>query len=434
MEGTTGPAAQGVTRGFLFADLRGYTQLVETSGAVEARHLLERYRGLTREVIGRHGGAEIRTEGDSFYVVLPSASVAVRCGLELIDACLHPPDGGASIHVGVGVHAGEAVEYGGDYVGSAVNIAARICAVAAANELLVSGTIREITRSMITARFVPIGRRKLKGIADPVDLFRVVADLQAPPARLARKVWLPVGLGLGGLVAIGAVVALAAAPWSGRQTPSGSTLPSVARTQPAVVPLPRLVVAQNVANSPELIPDTYRPNVNRDVALITIVERGWHLGGDQPDLLAIFREPPQPPRGHLAIARISVVFKAPCPEDPAVLIGEKPTDLITWATTHPQLQTSPPRVVNDLGRTGIAVDATVLAVPAGRCSSGIPEGVRLWQQAGVDVTLAPGTRLTLEALDFESKTLAIAIVGDEPADFTSFAYHARQVLNTVKLH
>jgi hypothetical protein len=194
------------------------------------------------------------------------------------------------------------------------------------------------------------------------------------------------------------------------------------------------VVAQNVPNTPELIPGTYRPNENRDVASITIVERGWHLGKDQPDVLAIFREPPQPPRGHLAIARISVVFKAPCPEDRAVLIGEKPSDLITWATTHTQLDTSAPRVVNELGLLGIAVDATVLPVPAGRCSSGMPEDVRLWQQAGIDVSLLPGTRFTLEALDFDSKTLAITIVGDEPADFTSFAYHARQVLNTVKLH
>jgi class 3 adenylate cyclase len=433
MEGTTGPATEGVTRGFLFADLRGYTQLVETSGAVEARHLLERYRGLTREVIGRHGGAEIRTEGDSFYVVLPSASVAVRCGLELIDACLHPPDGGASIHVGVGVHAGEAVEYGGDYVGSAVNIAARICSVAAANELLASSTVREITRSMVTARFVPIGRRKLKGIADPVDLFRVVADLGPVPARVRRRIWLPVGLGLAGLVAIGAALAWGAAPWAGRQTPSGSALPSVRPTQEAVVPLPRLVVAQNVANSPVLTPRTYRPNENRDVAQITIGEPGWHLRGDQADVLAVAREEREPPAGTIAIARISVVFKAPCPEDAAVLIGGKPTDLITWATTHPQLQTSAPRVLNELGITGIAVDATVLPVAAGRCSSGIPEGVRLWQQAGVDINMAPGTRFTLEALDFESKTLAITIVSEEPADFTSFTYHARMVLNAVKL-
>jgi class 3 adenylate cyclase len=50
------------TRGYLFADPRGYTKLVDTRGAVEASRLLERYRTITREVVARFGGAEIRTQ------------------------------------------------------------------------------------------------------------------------------------------------------------------------------------------------------------------------------------------------------------------------------------------------------------------------------------------------------------------------------------
>src|SRR5688572_18732098 len=111
MDGPTASAGEGVTRGFLFADLRGYSQLVEARGAVEAKHALERYQALTRDVVSRRGGAEIRTEGDGFYVVLPSASAAVRCGLDLIAASLAPPDGGDPISVGVGIHAGETVPH-----------------------------------------------------------------------------------------------------------------------------------------------------------------------------------------------------------------------------------------------------------------------------------------------------------------------------------
>src|SRR6266545_2570896 len=114
-------SADEVTNGFLFADLRGYVQLVDSRGAAEASRLLERYRALTREVVGRHGGAEIKTEGDSFYVVLPSASAAVRCGLALVAACSAPPDGGTMIPVGVGIHAGESLAHEGGFVGSAVN-------------------------------------------------------------------------------------------------------------------------------------------------------------------------------------------------------------------------------------------------------------------------------------------------------------------------
>lgn len=59
---------EGGTHGLLFADLRGYTKLVDTRGATEATRLLERYRLLTRDVVAQYGGAEIKTEGDSFYV------------------------------------------------------------------------------------------------------------------------------------------------------------------------------------------------------------------------------------------------------------------------------------------------------------------------------------------------------------------------------
>ena len=170
------PEPDSVTRGFLFSDLRGYTHFVETRGATTAAALLVRYRALARAAIARFGGAEIKTEGDSFYVVFSSVSSAVRCGLAIsADAAAasfeHPDE---PIQVGVGIHAGETVESDGGYVGSAVNIAARICAQAASGEVLVSETVRSLTRSVLPVRFEPRGRRPLKGIADPIALFAVV--------------------------------------------------------------------------------------------------------------------------------------------------------------------------------------------------------------------------------------------------------------------
>ena len=97
------------TLGFLFADLRGYTAFVERQGDAAAAGLLHDYRQLVREVVAKFGGAEIKTEGDSFYVVFQSASSAVECGLALIeqaaDTTSRRPE--RPIHVGVGVHAGE---------------------------------------------------------------------------------------------------------------------------------------------------------------------------------------------------------------------------------------------------------------------------------------------------------------------------------------
>ena len=88
-DGPVGPHDErdaSLTRGFLFADLRGYTDYVELHGDRAAANLLERYRTVVRAAVAGTHGAEVKTEGDSFYVVFPSASGAVRCGLAIVAA------------------------------------------------------------------------------------------------------------------------------------------------------------------------------------------------------------------------------------------------------------------------------------------------------------------------------------------------------------
>ena len=182
------PGQRGQTRGFLFADLRGYSAFTERNGDEAARQLLRRYRELVRKVISQVGGAEIRTEGDSFYVVFLSVGEAVQAGLAILVAAAADDPSAHPIQVGIGVHAGETVDSTEGIVSSAVNIAARICSAADAGELLVSDTVRALTRTHLDASFVPRGRRRLKGIAEPVSLYQVQrsgASPQAPRDRLA---------------------------------------------------------------------------------------------------------------------------------------------------------------------------------------------------------------------------------------------------------
>jgi class 3 adenylate cyclase len=208
------------TRGFLFADLRGFTAFVEVHGDHAAMELLAAYRVLVRGVVARHEGAEIRTEGDSFYVVFPSASAAVRCGLEIVEtARTQASGGGPALSIGVGVHAGETAESEHEgLVGSAVNIAARICSVAAPGELLVSDTVRALTRTLLQVRFVPRGTRRLKGVSEPILVYRVErAEGGAPRtttlSRLGRLRRLLPAASLGPVLALaGLILVLAAVP------------------------------------------------------------------------------------------------------------------------------------------------------------------------------------------------------------------------------
>jgi class 3 adenylate cyclase/outer membrane protein assembly factor BamB len=215
--------ASGATHGLLFADLRGYSAFVEEHGDEAAVTLLARYRRLVREVVASHAGAEIRTEGDSFYVVFPLASGAVRAGLAILEAAraAEPP-----IDVGIGVQAGETSEGDEGPIGSAVNIAARVCSQARPGELLVTDTVRALTRTRLPVRFVPRGSPRLKGITEPIPLFAVlpVDELADARPRLARRGQLAtdprfwIG-GAAALVLVAAVVAFAARG-SGASPPS----------------------------------------------------------------------------------------------------------------------------------------------------------------------------------------------------------------------
>ena len=222
------------TNGFLFADLRDYTRYVESHGDRAAAALLEAYRTLVRSEVAEYGGAEIKTEGDSFYVVFPSASSAVRCGLAIIRSAAETREAGeAPIQVGIGVHAGETVETPEGYVGSAVNVAARVCSQARSGELLVTDTVRALTRTFLPVRFVDRKTRRLKGIAEPVVLYRVEplaegeAIAGAQQGRLRSRLPSPSGVGRTARVSmllIGLLIGGAAAGYlliAGQEPPVG---------------------------------------------------------------------------------------------------------------------------------------------------------------------------------------------------------------------
>jgi class 3 adenylate cyclase/dipeptidyl aminopeptidase/acylaminoacyl peptidase len=243
---TLEPGAQGaganagaVTRGFLFADLRGYTAFVEANGDTAGAALLDVYRRLVRETIAHHGGAEIRTEGDSFYVVFPSASSAVAGGLGIVAAAAaeSAADPDRPIRVGVGVHAGEAVEAPEGYVGSAVNIAARVCAQAGPGEVLVSDTVRSLIRTSGRLTFSPKGRRQLKGIDEPIALFRVEpAGTALAPRGARRDRRTTLLLGGGAMIGLALVAALIIVrPPGATSSPSPSTPVAVGSPTPEIV-------------------------------------------------------------------------------------------------------------------------------------------------------------------------------------------------------
>lgn len=287
------------TRGFLFADLRGYTEFVEQNGAAAAAGLLERYRALVRGLIAQFDGAEIKTEGDSFYVVFDSVSSAVRCGLAITTAARAAAD--APIRVGVGIHAGETVEADGGYVGSPVNIAARICAQAGPGEVLVSETVRALTATVLPVQFKSRGRRQLKGIAEQIELFAVVeaaAGATAWPSRGRRRLSRSARVSLAG----GALIVLAAAAGLGWLALRPSTgLPSGTWTVGVHMPLtgPGAPYGIAVRNAVRLAID--QANAAGGVAGVDLALKAHDTTGDPARAAAAAREMAKDPRTIAAV-------------------------------------------------------------------------------------------------------------------------------------
>lgn len=174
------PESQPVPRTFLFSDLRGYTAFVERAGDAAATHLLKTYRDLVRRAVAKHVGAEVKTEGDSFYVVFESSAAAVSCAIAIQRAAARHRR--KPLAIGIGIHTGEARPFDQQYVGSAVNLAARLASAAAPGEILISETVRGLIRTAVRAHFDDRGALRLKGIREAIHAYaiRVAEETERP--------------------------------------------------------------------------------------------------------------------------------------------------------------------------------------------------------------------------------------------------------------
>jgi adenylate cyclase len=155
----------------LFVDLAGFTSLTDAMGDQAAANVLERFGNIVRKSVGPWGGRIVKQIGDSFMVVFPEARPAVACALEIERLVAGEPQFAA---VRSGVHCGPVLYREGDYVGTSVNVAARLVAEAERHQVLVTAAARNEAGSPPNTVFVPLGRRRLRGLVDEVELFAAV--------------------------------------------------------------------------------------------------------------------------------------------------------------------------------------------------------------------------------------------------------------------
>ena len=167
------PAAAPLPSGtavILFADIVDSTALTERLGDAAFRGKARELDAALRSVIRECQGTPVEGKllGDGVLAVFTSArqaiAAALRCGTAGDDADL-------PLHLGI--HAGDVIREENNVYGGAVNIAARISALSAPGEVLVSETVRSLARTSAGVRFEDRGEHALKGVSEPQRLFAV---------------------------------------------------------------------------------------------------------------------------------------------------------------------------------------------------------------------------------------------------------------------
>jgi class 3 adenylate cyclase/YHS domain-containing protein len=151
-----------------FLDLASFTPLTESMGDVAAAEVVARFSELVREVVNRHQGRVVERIGDAFLLTFTEPQTAVACALEIERRAREEHQFPA---LRGGIHFGPVLYREGGYVGTNVNIAARVAAEAQRNQLLVTREVRAKATALATVDFVPLGRRRLKGLAEELELF-----------------------------------------------------------------------------------------------------------------------------------------------------------------------------------------------------------------------------------------------------------------------
>jgi YVTN family beta-propeller protein len=212
---------------FLFTDIEGSTRLVkqlrDRYGAV-----LRDHQRLLRDAFAAHGGYEVDTQGDSFFVAFASAREALLAAVEAQLALLsHTWPDGVEIKVRMGLHTGQAVAHDGRYTGLAVHRAARIAAAGHGGQILVSHatqTLLEDEEEDLHVFLRDLGEQRLKDLDRPVRLYQAAASglpesfppvrgdaglAQAAEAAISPPFWRrrPAVLGIAGALAVAGIAA-----------------------------------------------------------------------------------------------------------------------------------------------------------------------------------------------------------------------------------
>jgi predicted ATPase len=165
---------------FLFTDIEGSTRLLDELGADEYGAALAEHRRVLRKAFERHGGVEVDTQGDAFFVAFPTAPGALEAAREAQEALELP--------VRMGLHTGTPVLTDEGYVGHDVHRAARIASAGHGRQVLVSSAAAALLEA---SHLRDLGEHRLKDLSAPERIFQL-GGADFAPLKTLHQTNLPV--------------------------------------------------------------------------------------------------------------------------------------------------------------------------------------------------------------------------------------------------
>lgn len=162
-----GKAEKQTTLTVVFTDLEGFTGYTATYGDEAALALLAEHNRVVGPIVRRWGGRVVKRLGDGLMLSFLDPEYAVRAAVELVATAP------GELRLRAGVHSGSVVATKDDLFGHAVNVAARITDVAKGGQVLISQEVVDAAGELGGVRLSKPARKRLKGVREPVAVYRV---------------------------------------------------------------------------------------------------------------------------------------------------------------------------------------------------------------------------------------------------------------------
>ncbi|HVE91728.1 MAG TPA: AAA family ATPase [Actinomycetota bacterium] len=168
--------SEGAIVTLLFTDVVGSTEILGRLGDDEAERLRRVHFRLLRDAVAAQGGQEVKNLGDGLMVVFPSVLDAIGCAVSIQQSVLrhNELDAEARLEVRVGLNVGEPIRDEGDFFGTSVVVAKRLCDAAAGGQILASDLVRGLAASRGSFSFSSLGPLELSGLSEPVAASEVL--------------------------------------------------------------------------------------------------------------------------------------------------------------------------------------------------------------------------------------------------------------------